>query len=110
MHFKKHINNYNTKEGNLFWFHYKQWQLYYNYYVVTRLSLGMNKVILRLLDEESFKILLTAIYTNNNHIHSDDWVFGIVDSVYSVRNKNIPINVTSKNLRLINKNILQNIA
>ena len=33
---------------------------------------------------------LTAIYTNNNHICSDDRVFGIVHLVCSVRNKNAP--------------------
>ena len=33
---------------------------------------------------------LRANYTNNNHIRSDNWVLGIVDLVYSVKNGNVP--------------------
>ena len=36
-------------------------------------------------------------------ILSDDWLFGIVDSVYSITNGTVPINVTSENLVLVNK-------
>ena len=35
-------------------------------------------------------IKLTAISINNNHTHNDNWVVGIIDLVYSIRNENIP--------------------
>ena len=54
--------------------------------------------------------MLTTIYSNNNHIYIDDWVFGIVDLVYSLKNEILPTQCNVGKPQARKQIVLRNIA